>query len=172
MRFVLVVAFLTSFAFAADPAAVSSACGPSNTKFDVSTEKNAPAPTLQEGKALVYVIEVFDRPRNQLGKPTTKVGLDGSWIGANKDNSYLAFPVEPGDHHLCVTWQSVLKTLSKNVGLASFSAEAGKTYYFRARITQHGEDYPWFTLDLDPVNGDKAQSLLASSPLSTSHPKK
>ena len=172
MRFVLFFAFLTSFAFAADPSAVSSACGPSNTKFDVSTETNAAAPTLPEGKALVYVIEVFERPINQWAKPTTKIGLDGSWVGANKDNSYIAFPVEPGEHHLCVTWQSVFKTYSRKVGLASLSAEAGKTYYFRTRITQQGDDNPWFTFDFDPVNSDQAQSLIASSPMSTSRSKK
>lgn len=172
MRFVLVVAFLASVAFAADPSAISSACGPSDTKFDVSTEKNAHAPTIQEGKALVYVIEQFERPGNQHAKPTTKIGLDGSWVGANRDNSYMAFPVEPGDHHLCVAWQSVFKSLSRKEGLASFSAEAGKTYYFRTRITQQGDDNPWFTFDFDPVNSDQAKSLIASSPMSTSHSKK
>ncbi len=172
MRFVLVIAFLTSLAFAADPSAAP-ACGPSNTKFDVSTEEKAAPPTLPDGKALVYVIEVFERPLNQLAKPTTKIGLDGSWVGANKDNSYFVFPVEPGEHHLCVTWQSVLKTYSRKVGLASFSAEPGKTYYFRTRITQQGgDDNTWFTFDLDPVNSDQAQFLIASSPMSTSHSKK
>jgi hypothetical protein len=172
MRFALVVAFLTSVAFAADSTAITSACGSGSTKFDVTTEQKASPPSLQEGKALVYVIEVFERPSNQLAKPTTKVGLDGSWVGANRDNSYIAFPVEPGDHHLCVTWQSAFKSLSKKVGLASFSAEAGKTYYFRTRITQQGDDNLWFTFDFDPVNSDQAQSLIASSPMSTSHSKK
>jgi hypothetical protein len=101
MKAILVVAFLASSAFAADQATVAaaeSACGPSNVQFDVKTENNQhPTARAQDGKALVYVVQVFEKPRNQFGKPTTKVGLDGTWVGANKSNSYFFFPVEPGD---------------------------------------------------------------------------
>lgn len=177
MKAILIFAVLASCAFAADQAAVSSAesaCGPGTIQFDVKTDKSQhPTVLAQDGKALVYIVEVFEKPGNQLGKPTTKVGLDGTWIGANKNNSYFSFPAETGDHHLCVAWQSTLKTYSKKVGLISFSAEPGKAYYFKTLITEHDESGgAWFTLDLEPVNNDEGQLLVASSALSTSRPKK
>jgi hypothetical protein len=176
MKTILIIAVLASSAFAADQATVAaaeSACGPSNIQFDVKTDKGQhPTALAQDGKALIYVIEVFEKPGNQLAKPTTKVGLDGNWVGANKDNSYFFFSVNPGDHHLCMAWQSTLKQYSKQVALTSFSAESGKAYYFTARIIEHDEGRgAWFTVDLGPVNSDEGQLLVASSAFSTSHPK-
>ena len=177
MNAIVIVAVLAWPAFAADQATVAAAassCGPGNIQFDVKTEKNQhPTALAQDGKALVYIVEAFEKPKNQLAKPTTKVGLDGIWVGANKDNSYFFFPVEQGDHHLCVAWQSSLKGYSKKVALTNFSAETGKTYYFRARISEHDEGGgAWFTLDLEPVNSDEGQLLIASSAFSASHQKK
>ena len=177
MKTILIIAVLASSAFAADQATVAaaeSACGPSNIQFDVNAE-NGQHPTAQapEGKSLVYVVEVFEKPENQISKPTVKVGLDGDWVGANKSNSYFFFPVNPGDHHLCMAWQSTHKGYSKQVALTNFSAESGKAYYFTARIIEHDEGGgAWFTVDLGPVNGDEGQLLVASSAFSTSHPKK
>ena len=94
-------------------------------------------------------------------------------MGANKSNSYFFFPVNPGDHHLCMAWQSTLKRYSKQVALTNFSAESGKAYYFRARIIEHDEGLcAWFTVDLEPVNSDEGQLLVASSAFCTSHTKK
>jgi hypothetical protein len=177
MKSILIIAVLASSAFAADQttvAAAESACGPSNIQFQVKTEKGQhPTALPQDGKALIYVVEVFEKPGNQLGKPTTKVGLDGEWVGANKSNSYFSFPVTPGDHHLCMAWQSALKRYSKQVALTNVSAESGKVYYFTARIIEHDEGLgAWFTIDLGSVNSDEGRLLVASSALSTSHPKK
>jgi len=177
MKTLLIVALLASSALAADQSAIAaaeSACGPGNIQFDVKTEGNHhPTAVTQDGKALVYVVGVFEAPKNQLVKPTTKIGLDGTWVGANKSNSYFSVPVEPGDHHLCMAWQSRLKGYAKKVALSSFSAEAGKAYYFRARIIEHDDGRSaWFSLDLDPVNDDQGKLLIASSAFSTFHPKK
>jgi len=53
--------------------------------------------------------------------------------------------------------------------MAGLTAEAGKVYYFRARLFPGEAD---FFLDLDPVNSDQGRYLVASSPFSVSHPKK
>ena len=175
MKTILIIAVLASSAFAADQAAVAAAaCGPGNIQFDVKAENGQhPTALTPEGKALIYVVEVFEKPENQIGKPTVKVGLDGDWMGANKSNSYFFFAVNPGDHHLCMAWQSTHKRYSKQVALANFSAESGKTYYFTARIIEHDEGLgAWFTVDLGPVNSDEGQLLVASSAFSTSQPKK
>jgi hypothetical protein len=58
---------------------------------------------------------------------------------------------------------------SPHPALDSFEAEAGKTYYFRARaVYLKGVT----TIDLDPINSDEGQSLIASSAASISKPKK
>jgi len=167
MGMVLAMVCLASAA-AEDRAAVVralSACGPDEVRFEVQTRATRPVAEPVADKALVYVIEVFNKASNELGEPTVRVGLDGAWVGATKGDSYFSFSVSAGEHHLCTEWQSQFKRLSKNVALANFAAEAGKTYYFRARITE--ETSLAFTFDLDPVNEDEGKLLVASSAFST-----
>jgi len=147
------------------------ACGPKEVRFDAITASGNP-PAAEPGKALVYVSEVFNKVPGELGNPTIRIGLDGAWMGATRANSYIAFSVEPGEHHLCTNWQSHWKRLSREAAFAGFTAEAGKTYYFRARVGyQAVGTATTMTLDLDPVNPDEGKYLVASNPVSTSHQK-
>jgi len=148
------------------------ACGPADVRFDAQTSPGQPV-SVEPGKALVYVSEVFKKVPGELGNPTIRVGLDGAWMGATRANSYIAFAVEPGEHHLCTNWQSHQKRLSREASFTSFSAEEGKTYYFRARISyQSVGNATAMSLDLEPINPDEGQYLVASNPVSTSHPQK
>jgi hypothetical protein len=52
--------------------------------------------------------------------------------------------------------------------LANLTAEAGRVYYFRIRVFAFNQ----VAIDLDPVNTDQGQYLVASSKMSESHPKK
>ena len=164
---------LATAVFAQDsPAASQGACGPAEVRFDARASSAKPA-TLETGKALVYVNEVFKKVPGELANPTIRVGLDGSWMGATRANSYISFSVEPGDHHLCTNWQSHLKRLSREVSFTGFTAEAGKTYYFTAKVSyQSSGTSTVMSLDLTPVNPDEGQYLVASNPGSDSHPKK
>src|SRR5438874_1871094 len=74
----------------------------------------------------------------------------------------------------CANWQSHLRRVSKLVSLAGFKAEAGKVYYFRARIIPQSSAVGGqvASLELEPVNSDDGQLLVASSSFSTSHPRK
>lgn len=172
----LSVLFIFSIAALAQDAAahaVQGACGPEKVRFDAETSPGQPA-SLEPGKALVYVSEVFKKAPGELGNPTIRVGLDGTWMGATRANSYIAFAVDPGEHHLCTNWQSHLKRLSREASFARFAAEAGKTYYFRARISYEsaGNQVAAMSLDLEPIDPDEGQYLVASNPVSTSHPQK
>jgi hypothetical protein len=171
MKTLLAVILLSLPALAADqaPAAVAAACGPDNVKFDVDSSGRQPAAQPEPGKALVYVVEQFDRPTNELGRPTIRVGLDGSWMGANRGTSYLSFSVEPGAHHLCADWQSLPRWLHVPASLANLTAEPAQTYYLRARVM---ENAGYFTLDLEPVNSDQGRMLIETSPLSGYRQKK
>jgi hypothetical protein len=147
----------------------SSACGPAGAQF-VTTRGPVPQ-TLDQpeaGKALVYVIE--DQKFKMARDVTARIGLDGTWLGATRGTSYLTFAVEPGQHHLCTDWLSDWLPNGRIASAAPLDAEAGKTYYIRVRISGARDEGP--AIDLDPVNADEAKLMLASSPLSVSHPRK
>jgi len=173
MRTVLALFLLTTFAFAQDPAAVAaaeSACGPKGVKFTVKDDNSQHAVGQPEdGKALVYVIQEIGSVNCIGGCLTTKIALDGAWMGANHSNSYLAFAVAPGERHLCVNWQSHFARMSSVFGLAHFTAEAGKVYFFRTRTIGYGG--PTF-FDVEPIDSDQGKLFIASTPMSISQPKK
>jgi hypothetical protein len=75
---------------------------------------------------------------------------------------------EPGEHHVCANRQSHFAQANQMFALAHFTAEAGKVYYFRTRSFG---DKDQSLIDLEPVDSDQARYLIASYPLSVSHPK-
>jgi len=150
-------------------AAAQAACGPKDAKFDARQDKSThPTPSPDPQKALVYVVQ-------DIGEMTckrcalTRLGMDGAWVGANQGSSYLFFWASPGEHHLCLNWQSVLGRRSRAVALTPFNAEAGKVYYFRARVFEGHQGNYFF--DLDPINSDEGKYMVATSPVSVSHTK-
>jgi hypothetical protein len=164
----LILSAACSFAQNQSHLSARTACGPEPIHFDV--KRDASAHTLPEpeaGKALVYVIQDMGPGVCPWGCITTRVGLDGAWVGANSRNSYLSFSVGAGEHHLCVERQSSVEVLAHMIGLAHFTAEAGKTYYFRTRTISSREA---LFLDLDPIDSDEGRYLVDSYPLSISHP--
>jgi hypothetical protein len=93
-----------------------------------------------------------------------RIGVDGSWVAAIKDNSYSSVFLDPGERHICVNIDSGLLTIP--VEFAHFIAEAGKVYYFRWRFLDIGD------LLLAPVDSDEAKYQMAQLPLSISQPRK
>lgn len=155
-------------------AKTKAACGPDNIFFDVKTSDTSHAPaTPPDGKALVFVIHQVYTPNNcDDGDDCgilARVGLDGSWAGAFYGASYLYMSVDPGDHHLCTNWQSVFASRSSHAALTSFTAEAGRVYYFRMRLFG---DNGAVIMDLDQINSDEGKYLIASYPASESHARK
>ena len=180
----LLCAMLIPVARASAKTILPDACGDDSVKFDVTTRKNQPPPTPPAAdKAQIIFVETVDKENIGIcvhcDQVVTRLGLDGAWVGANNGNSYFAYSVEPGVHHVCTNWSSILKSFSKKVGVASFTAEPGKTYYFQAKIlmkmhdtgtTQAGEMEQH--LDLLPLSEDEGRYLVKISPLSTGIPKK
>ena len=145
-------------------AAATTACGPINDHFNVSSESaNGLLTQPEPGKALVYVIE-DDGVINRIigGNITWRVGLDGAWVGAlNRHSPYTTFSVTPGEHHLCVNWQSSLEYIAKATNLARLNVEANQTYYYRIRKWESTAEV---FVDLTPVDSDQAKLLLALQP--------
>lgn len=147
-----------------DDAAINratAACGSDKVKFDVSNaDTPQPDPVIENGKALVYLIGY--------GDAITKIGLDGGWVGANLGDSYFPFAVPPGEHHLCIKWQSIFHSRSDLVALDHFDAEAGKSYYFEIKAYDRNNGR---VFRLEPVNSDQGKLLVACRPLTFAHPK-
>ena len=174
VRCLLVLLLTTACALAQDMRLVAAACGPENLTFDVVLDKTLALPKLEPGKALVYVIQDQFYFAGCLKCPnTTRVGLDGAWMGANNKPSWVSFQVAPGPHHLCVDLQAskVFRAPeSGRVSLAGFTAQAGLTYYFRVRLL-YGEGGPPL-VDLSAINTDEGRFLVSSYYPSVSKPKK
>jgi Protein of unknown function (DUF2846) len=160
------------------PQAVAPGCRAFDVNFAVKRH-NGEHPFIQPaaGKALVYFIE-DDKQFHGLNDPTTRAGLDGKWVGATHGSSYFYFSVEPGEHHLCASWQG--KDQQYFSTMLSLNAEAGKSYFFRARDTL----FPWNGellgspakvppmkgLQFRQIKSDEAELLASLYPVATSRP--
>ena len=158
-------------------AAAKMACGPQETNFDVDAVRTPGAAPTDTTKALIYVIEQESSTPafciGRCGGLTLKLGLDGRWSGALNGSSYMLLFVEPGEHHMCVNWQSHIKKLSEKVALQSFVAEAGKTYYFVTHdLATSPEAGSMASITLEAANPDEAKMLIEAYPLVKATPKK
>jgi hypothetical protein len=162
--------FSAASSFAQDQAAAArtaAGCGPSQTQFDVKLDDTLHIPAQpEEGKAIVYVFE------DDFTGPTMRIGVDGTWVGATNNKSFIYFSLAPGEHSVCTEWQSnVFKKTSERVGGAkSLTVEAGKVYYLRMTFEEVTKASGRIKLDL--TDNAEGQFLLSSSALSNSHPKK
>jgi hypothetical protein len=148
-------------------------CGDASIKFNVKTAKGRHSATSEAGKALVYFIE-NDENYQSVPKPTTRAGLDGKWVGATHGNSYFAFSIDPGVHHLCASWQfSAITGLGNKMAATRFTAVAGGVYYFEVKDTfLQTEGLPIKEIKLIPLDSDQGQLLANMYALSTSQQKK
>jgi len=162
MRIALVIMFLAVSAFAQRESAIAkAACGPKDTDFQIELDKSQHTLAQPEpGKARVYFIQDLGRISCIGACLKTKIGVDGKWVGAIRHNSYFSISVEPGEHHVCADPEHV-------IALAHFTAEAGKVYYFRTRYFGSNTQS---LFEFDPIDSDQGQHLIASYPLSISHP--
>lgn len=173
-RMLLAVLLFTPPVLAQNQATSSSpdaACGQFDVHFDIKKDSSQHIAQLEPGKALVYVIQDEDHPDCLKCDTTTRVGLDGSWVGANNEDSYFYFSVDPGEHHLCANRLPQLGVTAKPISLLGFTAEAGKTYYFRIHAVYGGDRGASYS-DLGAVNPDEAKYLISISPYAISRVKK
>jgi hypothetical protein len=170
----LLFALLSLPVFAKDQEALSLAgCGPEKVQFDVKTDKHQrPEVQPDAGKALVYVFENEKRDPDALPvlNVTTRIGVDGNWVAANHGKSYSFFMIDPGNHEVCVNWQSSVSLYSRLSSATTVSVREGKIYYFQADVEQRSHRQPG--IRIVPVDPAEAKLLIAASSVSISHPKK
>ena len=156
-------------------ARAAAGCGASNVEFDVKTDaKQHPVSQPEPGKALVYFLHVESQDGGIINKGwvTSRVGIDGAWVGANHGKSYFFLSVDPGQHAACTDWQSSHKIYSRQSAAVSFSAEAGKVYYIRTTIMEITAVQRTPGMKLELIDSAEGQLLISSSALSAAHPKK
>ena len=137
---------------------MAAGCGPNSIQFEVKTDKKLYlVPQPEAAKAVVYIFrdEITDNI-GDIGEVTTRVGIDGSWVGANGNKSYFFFTLTPGDHRICTERQSDFKSGSKSLPLRALRREAGKVYYFRT----YTPDQPLPGEAVEVVRIDPAQAQL------------
>jgi hypothetical protein len=175
MKAVLAVMVLAASALAQGPPfLLAPSCGPKGINFSVKLDKTKSTPGQPKpGKALVYFIQ-DDGPLGAEEHFTVKIGIDGAWVGAYKNNSYFSVSVKPGEHHACANIQSN-SSVDGLVALGHFTAELGKVYYFRTRMLDEehrvlNPDPP--ILDLNSLDSDEAKYLITYYPVSVSRARK
>ena len=147
----------------AQSTSVASACGKPTIKFDVRTSPII-SPGLEPDKAVVFIIE-RDLTTRTFVTPSTRLGMDGEWLGATSGDSYSFFVVTPGIHHLCAD------TKFGGVGgegqaFLHFNAKPGATYFFEVRNMRVG-DPKWSEelrdVALEQLDEDEGEYLLLMS---------
>ena len=168
MKLTFIVLLFAASAFAQKDYPTTAACGPESTSFKVdfehTTHKVEPP---ESGNSVVYFIHEAGASLGLFAYPTTKMGVDGAWVGANHGNSYFSVALEPGEHHLCAALQSSL--VDQRVELAHLHAEAGQTYFYRTRLVVSHE---LELLNFEPLDSDQGNYLIGFYSLSRSHPSK
>jgi hypothetical protein len=64
------------------------------TRFDVQ-KSSSQSDQIEPGKALVCAAEVFKKAAGELGNPTIRIGLDGTWMGATRSKPFFFFLSNP-----------------------------------------------------------------------------
>ncbi len=130
MKSLLAALLFSSIAFAQTQTARAKppGCGADDARFDVKTDPaQHPIAQPEQGKALIYFLQ-DDRDFAARPRPTTRFGIDGSWVGATHGNSYFYTAVDPGERHLCASWESLARKGTR-VGRDSFSG-GSRTFIF------------------------------------------
>jgi len=109
VKTIMLLTLLSAAAFAQDQSVdVKAACGPQNVTFAVTQDASPHTLTEpQPGKATIYFVQETGAGNCSLAAPcVTKIGLDGTRVGAFQENSYFSISVDPGEHHACMNLQS------------------------------------------------------------------
>jgi hypothetical protein len=142
-------------------------CGDKKIKWDVATDRSKhPVATPEPGKALVYFLQ-DDTNFQVTPRPTTRFGLNGSWVGATPANAYFYVSVDPGEQHLCASWQ-LWAQAGHSAAADHFLAEADKSYFFVVRNLYINVDHGPPSMKLELINSDEGQLLISNFVFSTS----
>lgn len=163
MKYAIAVLCLALAPIAGAKTVLPDACGDDKVQFEVRGVDDHSQPlTPDAGKALVVFTE--EGLSNHVDF-TTRYGIDGTWAGATHGNSYFLVQVTPGQHHLCAAPQGHFGITGGQrehlIGATSFTAEAGKVYFFGSKESSTGT--PGQTTYVPPAAGSTGPGQYAST---------
>ncbi len=172
MRLLVFCVLTSAAAWEAGATALPSACGDDEVQFNVKTQKAVEASLIPEpGKALVVFVETMDGPFPPWDIPSTRFAIDGSWVGANRGNSYFVISVAPGEHNVCSGWQGTLSEQRDRSDMSPLAAEAGKVYFFEAKVKGTGQSTSEGAFRFKQITDEQGRFRVKASKLSSWTPK-
>jgi hypothetical protein len=136
------------------------ACGDERIKVDVTAQK--PSSALPAANATTATLVFVQRlSESCIGCSVSRVGLDGTWIGANKGAGFFSVTTAPGKHHVCAFWDAPGARTENKVELTELEALAGQIYYFEIEIGPRSTGE--FAMRLKPISADMGTFLVSRS---------
>jgi hypothetical protein len=153
--------------------AAQAACGPLQEQPPIPAPDVTLPAQIPPGMARVYII-TYALGSTFSHTPSTRIGMDGQWIGQSRPYKYLTVDVPPGVHHFCALMPphgsvpfSILLMMNMHggnqVALNWIDAQAGQTYYLLSR-TSGANIYA----SLDRVAANEAGMFLEARPYGAS----
>ncbi len=149
-------------------------CGPVKPAIRIQTSKHnhPPIPLAPGAATLVFVQRIpvcLGCSADRVG--VTRIGMDGSWVGGNKGNSYFAVTVAPGEHHVCAYWDTFELSGEDKLWLTDVTAQPGHTYYYKVEVLPDWQQRQPM-LRLKALQPDEANLLISGSSFATVEHKK
>ena len=155
---------------AARKAAIEAAmmsCGPPSERVAVHLGSGASRSTsTNPAMATIYFTAVSTG--RLWPNPTIRIAMDGSWIGALKQNSYTQLEVTPGPHHFCVRIPGIFRL--EPASLYGLNTRPGDSYYFVVDDRNSNEFQPIDTISLNRIDSDEGHLLVTQARRATSSP--
>jgi hypothetical protein len=143
------------------------ACGDEKVKVNVAAHEPSSVPAASATSAMLVFVQRLSE--SCIGCSVTRVGLDGTWIGANKGASFFSVTTAPGEHHVCAFWGAPGARTENKVELTELEALAGHVYYFEIEIGPRSTGE--FAMRLKPISADMGTFLVSRSKQSVATPK-
>jgi hypothetical protein len=162
LRLITFIVFL-GCSFCAWGSDLPESCGKDQISFDVKTAKpDSALPAPADGKARIVLLQTTIKSgfitfmgRNSF---TARFAIDGQWVGATSNNSYFSLDLAPGEHHVCASIQRTTGASKREIGVSSFTAVAGKTYFFQYMVQkQAGNQSNSYSFGLSLVDPDEGK---------------
>ncbi len=141
-------------------------CGPANSNYHVQLQAHPEPLTPPNGKARVFFIGNSIFPRLISNATVVRIGIDGSWAGAVKYDSWFELLLPPGTHHFCAEWKNA--SSMNGIALNVLDLQPGQNYYLVASNYALGT-LPT-VLTFDELNPDEASLLIHEWPRAIATP--
>lgn len=159
---------LAAWAAAPTPVPSANGCGAGSPQFLVVTDSAVPGAPPKVSRSRIVIFQPGDSVTG--GTQVFRVAVDGVWTAALRDYSWQAFLVAPGRHHVCVQWESPLKSLAQETATAMVQARPGQTSWLELSVSgSPGAVSSFYLFGVSPGEG---RVVAVSLPHAISTPRK